>query len=129
MISPTGKPIRDYDKWGSGAYGAPRGEKSPHDGVDFICVPGQDVVAPIDGVVVRESKPYVDSPFSGLIIKGKDAEIQMFYLLPDKRLFGQKITKGEVIGKAQNIGIKYAGITPHIHLEIKSVNPELLLES
>jgi len=37
------------------------------------------------------------------------------------------ITKGQVIGKAQDIGLRYPGIIAHVHLQIDSINPELFI--
>ncbi len=45
ITSPTGLGIRN-DPAGSGHYGAPRGRRK-HNGLDFLCVPGQTVVCPI----------------------------------------------------------------------------------
>ncbi len=126
MISPTKKEIRGTDGFGSGSYGARRGDHI-HKGVDYICIPGQMVVMPIAGVILREARPYAnDSRWSGVLIKGKNAEIKMFYLSPDKTLFGQNLNEGAMIGIAQDISKKYPGITPHIHLEIVSINPEIV---
>jgi len=126
MISPTGKGIRDADKWGSGAHGASRGTRR-HNGVDFICEPGQSVVSPITGTVVRVARPYADSPFSGVLIENAQISIKMFYLLPDMKLIGQEVPKGRFVGVAQDIAVKYPGIMPHIHLQVDRIDPGLFL--
>jgi len=106
MISPTKKEIRGTDGFGSGSYGARRGDHI-HKGVDYICIPGQMVVMPIAGVILREARPYAkDSRWSGVLIKGKNAEIKMLYLSPDKTLFGQNLNEGAMIGIAQDISKK-----------------------
>jgi hypothetical protein len=129
MISPTGKGIRGADAQGSGEYGAPRGGGKKHNGVDFVCKPGQGIVSPITGHVVREAKPYTDGPFSGLVIENDKIRIMMFYIQPDLNLIGKgEIEKGRLIGIAQNIAEKYPGITPHIHLRIERIDPTLLLD-
>jgi len=127
MISPTGQKVRGWDKFGSGAYGAPRGGR-PHKGVDFICKPGQSVMSPITGVVVREARPYAQGPFSGLVIENDHVKIKMFYLEPDLKLVGQQVPKGRFVGLAQDIGEKHPGIKPHIHLEVDRVDPSLFLD-
>lgn len=132
MISPTGKGIRRVDKWGRGTYGASRNSgKSKHDGTDYICEPGQNVVAPVGGLIVRESRPYGDQQwfwkYDGLIIENKCMVIQMFYLEPIRSLIGQYVNAGDLIGIAQDISIKYPGMTPHIHLEVKSIDPDLFI--
>ena len=66
FVNPTGKGIRN-DKKGLGHHGAPRGHRK-HDGVDFECSKqfdiwshlGQDILMPVDGIIVRESLPYKD---------------------------------------------------------------------
>lgn len=131
MISPTGKAIRDFDPFGSGRYGAPRG-KRVHRGVDFICEPGQEIVCPIGGLsgvvsVVREAKPYADTPYSGLLLKTETIVIKMFYFKPKMSLIGDFIAQGDVIGTAQDIAGRYHGMTSHIHLEIVGFDPGVLL--
>jgi len=131
MISPTGKPIRDFDAWGRGTYGAPRGKRI-HRGVDFICEAGQQVICPIGGlngdvIVVREARPYTEGEYSGVLLKTVGIVIKMFYLEPDRSLIGQTIKQGHIIGHAQDISEKYEGMIPHVHLEIVGMNPEVLL--
>lgn len=124
MISPTGKGIRVHDARGSGLYGAKRGGRR-HGGCDYVCEPGQAVVAPISGIVTRKAKPYAADKYGGLIIQGEHMTIKMFYLDPDGYLIGQAVKQGDVIGKAQDISKKYQFITPHIHLQVESVDPEI----
>ena len=132
MISPTGHGVRGVDVWGQGKYGAPRDKGTRiHKGADFVCIPGQDVVSPINGVVVREKIPYSTPSqgvlFGGLLIKNSDCEITMFYFEVLKDVIRMPITKGQVIGKAQQISLRYPGIIDHIHLQIDSINPELFI--
>ena len=126
MISPTGSCVRGLDKHGEGKYGAGRGNHL-HKGADFICVPGQNIVSPIKGIIIREAKPYAKSDYSGLLIRGSDIEIKMFYLEINLKLIGSSIMIGDFVGIAQDISKKYPGMTPHIHLEIVSINPELFI--
>lgn len=126
MISPTGKGTRGLDKYGSGAYGAGRGNRI-HRGADYICVPGQDVVSPVSGTVIRAARPYRGDDYSGLLIRSPDIEIKLFYLKPLSRIIGANVKAGEKIGVAQDISKKYPGMTPHIHLQIDSIDPELLI--
>lgn len=129
ILSPTGKGIRQVDKWGSGIFGAPRGNSKKHNGADFICEPGQAIFAPVPGVIVREALPYAGSLYSGLLMNNKQIELMLFYLKPDKRLIGQAVRQGQRIGTAENIAVKYPGIIPHIHLRIVKIDPALLLNS
>lgn len=127
MISPTGKGIRN-DKLGQGHYGASRGSRK-HKGLDFECQPGQIVVSPIDGTVLREARPYGHSIFSGLLIAGKDMALKLFYLIPTGSLIGHDVKQGEAIGIAQDISSMYGSdMDSHIHLSIVSANPRLFME-
>jgi len=128
MISPTGKGIRETDDWGSGRFGAPRGNGNLHNGVDFICTPGQSVFSPISGVVVREAKPYPNSDYSGVLLHNDNIDMVLFYLIPDANLIGGWCVKGAVIGVAQDISEKYPDMIPHVHLKVVKFNPELLLD-
>ena len=137
MISPTGNGIRSHDEHGFGAYGKPRagsdnhGVKKIHEGTDFIAIPGQDIVAPTRGFVMRLKYPY-GSPvkgvmFSGIFVRSTDFEWTLFYFDPLRAIINTEIVRGQLIGKAQDISIKYSGITPHVHFQIDSINPELFI--
>ncbi len=122
MISPTGRGVRGRDDWGSGAFGASRGDRT-HQGADFICTPGQAVVAPCKCYIVREARPYMNKPYSGVLLVDGALSIKLFYLLPFKDLIGTGAEQGQTIGLAQDISDPdYAGMTPHIHMEIKGAN-------
>ena len=64
MISPTGKGIRN-DSRGSGDYGSPRGIRV-HNGIDYLCDEGQEIIAPFDMIIVRVSYPKADSSLMGI---------------------------------------------------------------
>jgi hypothetical protein len=134
IISPTGSWTLRNDEAGQGFFGAPRGKRS-HNGVDLECVPGQVVLSPISGKIVREAYPYAgDLKWTGCLIVAKGIEIKMFYM----RLYHhirKELKSGSVrcverlpIGVCQDITNKYPdqGMTPHLHLEAKimqRVNP------
>ena len=131
MISPTGKGIRQPDGWGSGYYGATRmkkGETRKHRGTDYVCIPGQVIVCPIDDAeVIRESIPYANEEYSGLILANDVITVQMFYLNPYPNIWRSKVKVGDGIGIAQDISEKYEGMTPHIHVSILSIDPDLIV--
>lgn len=127
MISPTGKGIRLTDSHGMGRYGASRGNRQ-HAGADYICTPGQTIVAPITGTVEREARPYAEGEYSGVLINGRHMQVKLFYLKLRDGIIGKSVSQGEIIGSAQNISKKYKGMIPHIHMEIISINPEILTE-
>ena len=127
MISPTGKGIR-VDRWGNGHYGAPRGN-SIHRGVDYICHPGQFAIAPKNGIIVREARPYGDSQkYSGLLLRADALEIKLFYVRPYDYLIGKPVKQGAVVGTCQDISKRYdEKMIPHVHMEIVSVDPEVFV--
>ena len=127
ITNPTGLGIRNDSK-GSGLYRAKRGHRL-HAGLDFLCVPGQDVVAPISGIVTRKVTVYRgESEWVGLEIVGKKGKIKLFYVTPCSGIIGTHIIEGTVVGIAQDISLKYGEeMHPHVHLEIKEFDPELLI--
>jgi len=128
LISPTGKGIRKSDSHGSGEYGASRGANRYHTGVDFICEPGQIIVSPCQGKIVRVARPYATGYWLGVLIRNEILSLFLFYLIPHKELIGQEVRAGHDIGIAQDISVKYPGITPHIHMQIESIDPGLFLK-
>ena len=128
ITSPTGLGIRS-DPAGDGHYGAPRGRRK-HDGLDFLCKPGQTVRCPIEaGKVIREARPYARGTYSGLLIQNKHLAIKIFYLDPWPGVIGKIVQRGEPIGIAQDVSEKYqGGMEAHIHLAVVSFNPQILLE-
>ena len=111
---------RQFDKFGSGQFGAKRGKRS-HSGLDIEVRPGEDVFSPIKGNVIREALPYKDDlSFRGLLIKGVDEwtgyEVKMFYV--EGSICGG-VSPGTRVGHAQDLGMKYPGIKNHVHLEVR----------
>jgi len=119
-LAPLTRPtldIRDTDDWGSGAYGAPRGNRT-HRGIDLVTKPGQTIHAPFTGTVVRHANPYDDDPrYTGCLLRRESdgLEVKLFYL---EGIDIGPVANGDPIGTAQDIAIKYPGIINHIHLEV-----------
>jgi murein DD-endopeptidase MepM/ murein hydrolase activator NlpD len=112
--------LRGEDDWGSGAYGAGRGDRL-HRGLDIVAQPGDPILSPMDGELVREAAPYEDDTrYSGVLLRGHGAwegvEIKLFYL--DGPHEG-RVRAGDPIGIAQDLGQKYPGITNHVHVEVR----------
>lgn len=127
MISPTGKGLRN-DTQGQGFYRAKRGRRS-HKGSDYLCTPGQNIVSPLDGKLTRMAYPYKDRKWEGCAIVGNFMTVKMFYFKPFQDLIGKKVIKGEHIGFAQNISLKYSKLMlPHIHLQIDQVDPAIFIK-
>ncbi len=128
FVNPTGKGIRN-DAGGLGHFGAPRGDRK-HDGVDFSCEEDQEVLMPVDGKIVRKSYPYAnDLKWQGVDIVNPRIEIKMWYFKPFSNVIGKEVKAGEPIGFAQNIGLKYENVTPHVHLRIIKCDPMLLFNA
>ena len=134
ITNPVGTKIRN-DKGGLGHYGAPRSKRLPngklkryaHEGTDYECIPGQDIKAPCTGIMTR-SRPYAHSEYDGVRIDAKRLSIQIFYVTPDKTLFGKSVIMGQIIGKAQDISKRYADVTPHVHIQIPRCDPEIFMK-
>lgn len=132
FISPTGRQPRGVDHFGSGAFHAPRGNRL-HNGVDYECIPGQIVRAPISGTIVRKAYPYSDDVFyEGCVLENPEIQIKMFYFVPTCKI-GSWVQQGEEIGYAQNISNKYSKgnkyMTPHVHLQIEYISPEMIRDT
>jgi murein DD-endopeptidase MepM/ murein hydrolase activator NlpD len=129
FVNPTGKGIRGCDAQGCGGYGATRenkdGTKRYHWKIDIISEPGQDVVAPAEGVVDR----IVSGKYDGMVVgDGKGMSWKILYVDVAKGLKrGSIISKGQVWGKAQDITDRYPGIINHVDVKLrinyKVVNP------
>jgi len=118
MISPTGLGIR-VDGEGDGHYGASRGARR-HNGIDYICEPGQAIKAPFNMFLKRISYPNSDLIMQGVAWQSGSSTGKMFYFKPDKNLIGKAVKEGDVIGYAQSVAEDYGlpGMINHIHLQI-----------
>jgi murein DD-endopeptidase MepM/ murein hydrolase activator NlpD len=110
---------RTSDPYGSGQFAAPRDHHSrQHKGLDIAADPGEAVLSPIEGDLVREAIPY--PPFTGLLIQGVGAHagysVKLFYV--EGRGCG-RVAAGGVIGHVQDLRYVYPGITNHIHMEVR----------
>lgn len=128
IISPTGKGLRS-DAAGDGSYLAPRGGRL-HQGMDFLCTPGQKIVCPLNGArIVRMAFPYPDQSYHGVLLRNNRVELLLFYLKPNDDAFDKELSQGAVIGLAEDITQRYGDdrMQPHIHLQIDSADPALFL--
>ncbi|MBK9497796.1 MAG: hypothetical protein IPO06_00180 [Leptospiraceae bacterium] len=130
LISPTGKSVRLMDSFGSGLFNAPRGNDK-HNGIDFVCEPGQVIVSPVDGFVIRQAFPYSDKDFTGVLLGNDSLSLKMFYFIPDKKVLGSRVKQGDRLGIAQDISKRYSSkdrkMIPHIHLQIETIDPMVLM--
>jgi len=112
---------RATDKYGSGQFHAGRsmgGNRYSHQGLDIAVQPKDRIFSPVEGNVVREAIPY--PPFSGVLIRGTGQyagyEVKLFYV---NGLACGAVSAGDYIGNAQDLTIKYPGITNHVHMEVR----------
>lgn len=118
MISPTGKSIR-VDSEGDGHYGASRGIRR-HNGVDYLCDQGQDIVAPHDMIIERESFPKENSPMTGIAWRKGKSTGRLWYFRPIANLIGTAVGEGNVIGVAQSVSKDYGlpKMDDHVHYRV-----------
>lgn len=123
-------PLRGIDRWGSGAYLAPRGTHNHH-GVDMACYPGSMILSMADGVVTKIGYPYDPRDSSkGYLryVEVTDAEgvrARYFYVDPMVAT-GDKIKRGDELGTSQSLQVLYPGITDHVHFELKDAHDYFL---
>jgi len=130
MISPTGNSKVRVDSEGDGHWNSKRGDKK-HAGVDFICDPYQDIIAPFDMYIERMAYPYKfrTTPYEGIRFSTAMLKGKMFYFKPKPELIGSVVRQGKVIGEAQDISLKYGSeMIPHIHFQIDNLDPMVLIE-
>lgn len=122
-------PMRGTDVHGSGYFHAPRGNRL-HNGIDYSVIANSVVLSPVSGVVTKLGYPYADD-LSFRYVQITDLEgykWRLFYIDPSVSV-GEVVTIVSKIGVVQDLDERYPGITPHVHLEIKSpdnyfINPE-----
>jgi murein DD-endopeptidase MepM/ murein hydrolase activator NlpD len=126
--------IRGRDDFGSGEFGADRGNRT-HGGVDIVAAPGTPVVAPVSGVVAHTNiDPYGRTPhrgnFRGIEIRTPEGiRVRMYYV--DANAAGvadraQVVAGQTVVGRVQDIAgyhenrsaIPGRRMQNHIHLEV-----------
>uniref|UniRef100_UPI00398F6C93 leukocyte cell-derived chemotaxin-2-like n=1 Tax=Pristiophorus japonicus TaxID=55135 RepID=UPI00398F6C93 len=109
--------VRELDKFGSGEYGASRGQRT-HKGVDVICEDGATVYAPFSGKLVKRANPYGNGNAidNGVQLEGASYCVKIFYVAPER--YTGSILKGQKIGILLKMQSVYPGITSHVHIEM-----------
>ena len=135
MCPAKSRKIRN-DAGGSGFFGARRSKlvggefvRYKHKGVDYEVIPGEEIYMPLTGKIVREARPYATGSYSGVLIEARRGSFKIFYFEPIKALIGEVVKIGSVIGYAQDISQRYEKVTPHIHFEVVSLDPEVLINN
>lgn len=138
LLNPTGGKVRGTDDYGSGAFGAPRSrdqQSYSHRGLDLTCDAGQIIVSPCKGVVTHVSQAYSgDARYHSIHIQpdeALDADVKLLYVDPARLNVPYLIEEGADLGNAEDLSMKYPGITQHCHLEVhvagELVDPSPLL--
>lgn len=116
-------PKRGQDAWGSGAFGASRGTRK-HKGIDYCCYPDTEITSHVTGVVTKLGYPYSDDlSFRYVEITTVNKLRHRFFYVEPTVEKADLISKGQVIGIAQNISSRYRdpgrpAMTNHVHYEI-----------
>ncbi|XP_050984189.1 leukocyte cell-derived chemotaxin-2 [Labeo rohita] len=111
--------IRECDKKGCGAYGAPRNNgKGKHEGLDIVCADGATVFAPFDVKLNGKAVPYrVNNAINdGVNLSGGGLCFKLFYVKPIK--YSGTLKKGQKIGTLLPMQKVYPGITSHVHVQM-----------
>lgn len=130
----AGRKIRS-DRGGQGHFGAKRSKVGAqgevivynHKGTDYECVSGEPEYMPFTGQIVREARPYPEGPYTGVLIQSKRMTVKIFYVEPYPEVIGKVLKIGTPYGKAQDVSLKYKkqGVTPHIHIQIEAIDPDI----
>ena len=129
--------FRGFDPTGHGYYGAKRGTRK-HQGVDVLSTPGEDVKAPISGVVTKYGyvykNPKPNKPKMRYVeITGDIYRVWLMYSTLENFDIGDRIFEGDIFGKAQDVGGYWGGdMMNHIHVQVWKygllTDPEPLLK-
>ncbi len=113
---------RGCDEMGCGHFGASRGTRK-HNGIDYCASPGDNICTNVAGSITKLGYTYSDD-LSYRYVEVTDSEKQrhrFFYVNPEVSL-GDLVSRGDVIGTAQDIAIRYAhkgNMKNHVHYEMK----------
>jgi hypothetical protein len=134
LINPTGNgEIRPRDVWGSGDFLAKVvGPEKINRGIGLICVPGQPVLSPMEGMIYEKKlKGNEKSNFSCVEIINNIYKVILKYVVLKINMNKKHVNAGDVIGIAQDISGKYGySIIPHVILEFWVANdPTNLLKN
>jgi murein DD-endopeptidase MepM/ murein hydrolase activator NlpD len=133
FANPTGHEAREHDSWGSGHFGDSRGGGGRrHEGVDYVGVSGQKVVAPISGYITKIGYAYEGSSLRYVEITNPALNFvaRAHYVNPSVEV-GDVVQMGTKIGTLASLQSRYQGITNHVHLELydagKRIDAEQLI--
>ncbi len=124
FANPTGKCVRQRDRYGSGHFKAPdaRGLRL---GTDYTAAPGQIVRAIMAGRVVEVFQPYQDgidaTELQGVVVESSGgARCAIWHLTPLPGILGKLVRASDTVGHARSLQNRHPGITDHIHVQLSS---------
>ena len=128
LAAPFGGPLRiRSDQGGDGAFlsgrtspdAAGKPVHRPHLGLDLAGVPGETVLSPVNGLIIRWGWPYADDRKYRLVELLHDGwHVELYYLAPS-RPTGAYLPAGDRIGVLQDVGVRYSnGTGPHLHVQV-----------
>ena len=135
VVSPTGSDKLRFDEAGDGEFLSSRsGGRRYHAAFDFKATAGQNIIAPIDGYVVRVKKPGKPG-LSGLLLvsDNRTHKVTVFYVMPTAEIITElrrfeagtgpmpRVEAGQtVIGTAQQLATAYNDprMKDHVHVHV-----------
>lgn len=88
-----------------------------HEGVDFACKPGTPILAPFDGIILRDADGWnMDRDYGDFIVIWDPVQlcaVWMCHLTENYVNLGQAYKRGTVLGKTGNTGNSSG---PHLHI-------------
>lgn len=135
FLNPTGLGIRGQDDYGDGHFGSARdGGARLHLGIDFEAPPTTAVKSLLEATVTRsgglayaEDVRFHTIHMRPVLTDGHNVLVKYLYVSPVTTARGWIARRGEIIGHAENIALRYQdpdgpgpkrAITPHIHVEV-----------
>lgn len=136
MICPVRSRKIRVDSEGDGHFGAPRGSRK-HIGIDLLSYVGENVLSPVDGVVHRWGRAYVNLTdelytYRIVVIRDKNGyKHELFYVNPKEPFLvvGSTVKAGQRIGTTQDLRIQYPeayDMQNHIHLQVKDKDDKII---
>lgn len=124
--SPRGWNVRK-DSGGDGRWLAPRGSRQ-HKGIDLVSLPGDQIMAPMDGKVKATAAKAGGMPGVKVVGTGdwSGYTAYMFYAKPNDGMVGKKVSKGDVIATQGDLSDDYPeNVGDHVHVSIRKGSEKL----
>jgi hypothetical protein len=124
---------RGEDDFGSGAFGASRGNRQ-HNGTDYLASDGQKIFALRVGVVSKIGYCYNDDlSFRYVEVSTGDLCKERYFYVRPEVLIGDVVSEHTVLGTCYSLQSRYPGIKDHIHFEVKRddgsfINPDMYFQ-